>query len=321
MKFLQFLGSYAVYLFAFLLLLAVWGIMAALIGVTAVFILATVLSAVACAVIFLAFKYIIYCRRIARIERLKHEMDEVYLIGEMLPRPINGIEDAYFSVMKEVSYSAVSRIEEMSRESDEYLEYVESWVHEIKTPLTACSLILAGDGDVKRLKAELRRADNLAESVLFYARLRTNGADIKVSRFSLREAAAEAVSNEMELLISAGISVEITGDGEAAADRQMVVFSVKQLLVNCAKYCRGGHVTITAETGLLTVGDDGEGIPQHELPLIFRRGYVGSAGRRTGGGTGMGLYLVKRTCEKCGIDVAVSSEEGKYTRFTFRFGR
>ena len=131
MKFLQFLGSYAVYLFAFLLLLAVWGIMAALIGVTAVFILATVLSAVACAVIFLAFKYIIHCRHIARIERLKHEMDEVYLIGEMLPRPINGIEDAYFSVMKEVSYSAVSRIEEMSRESDEYLEYVESWVHEI----------------------------------------------------------------------------------------------------------------------------------------------------------------------------------------------
>lgn len=321
MKFIRFLGFYAAYLITLVLLLALWGVIAALVGTAKEFILATVLSAVVCACAFIAFRYAVFLRRMKRIERLKREMNEVYLMGEMMPRPVNPLEEAYFTVMKEVSYSAVSRVESMRRESDEYLEFVESWVHEIKTPLTACSLILAGGGDVKKLKAELRRADNLAESVLYYARLRIAGTDMKVSRFSLREAAAEAVNNEMELLIAAGISADIEGDAEVSADRQALIFSVKQLLVNCAKYCRGGHVTITAADGMLTILDDGEGIPAHELPLIFRRSYVGSAGRRSGGGTGMGLYLVKSICEKCGINITADSEAGKYTRFTFVFGK
>lgn len=319
MKFFDFLRSRALFLTVVFFGLVFWCILAAFMGALWLLILLTVVIVFAAVAVYIGLEYYFLCRRIQKLKRLQSEMEELHLLGEVLPRPVSGMEEVYFSVMKTVSRAAVDCVFALHKELEEYLDYLEGWVHEIKTPLTACSLILSSGGDVRKMKSELRRADNLAESVLFYARLRTAGQDVRMTRFSVREAAEEAVQNEMELLIAAKVSVETEGDFFAVTDRQAVVFSIKQLLVNCAKYCRGGHVKIAAADGTLTVEDDGEGIPSHELPLVFSRGYVGSAGRKQGGGTGMGLYIVKHTCEKCGIGVSVSSETGKFTRFTFAF--
>lgn len=321
MSFLSFLRGHALFLTVVSFLLVAWCVAAAFLGAVWILILFTVLAVLFGAGLYIGLSYYFFQKRMARLKRLQREMEEVYLLGEVLPRPENAVEEVYFSVMKAVSRAAIDRVSGLRRTLDDYLDYVEGWVHEIKTPLTACSLILANGGDVKKLKTELRRADNLAESVLFYARLRTAGTDVRVTKFSVRDAAEEAVKNEMELLLAAGVQVETAGDFTVACDRQAFVFSLKQLLVNCAKYCPGGHVKITAADGKLIVEDDGEGIPPHELPLVFARGFVGSAGRRRGGGTGMGLYLVKKTCEKSGVAVSAASEEGKYTRFTFTFAQ
>lgn len=318
MSFARYIRTHTVSLTVIALSLCGWCVLAAFMRLPWLFILLTAAVVVLGAAVYVCISYTAFRKRMARIRRLQGEMEEVYLMGEVLPRPVNAVEEEYFAVMKAVSGAAVGRVFELRRELDEYLDYVESWVHEIKTPLTACTLILSGDGDVRRLKTELRRADNLAESVLFYARLRTAGT-ISAGKFSVADAVKEAIRNEMELLISSRVCVETEGDFSVTTDRQTVVFSLKQLLVNCAKYCRGGHVKITAAEGRLTVEDDGEGIASHELPLVFTRGFVGNAGRVHGGGTGMGLYIVKHLCEKCGIDVTVTSEKGKFTRFTFVF--
>ena len=94
---------------------------------------------------------------------------------------------------------------------------------------------------------------------------------------------------------------------------------IKQLLVNCAKYCRGAHVVITAENGVISVSDDGDGIAAHELPRITERGFTGENGRRAGS-TGMGLYIVSEMCKRLGIDLVVTSEKGKGTTFSLKFG-
>lgn len=319
MTFLSFLRSHALFIAVVLLFLACWCAVAAFMGAVWLLILLTVVLVIFGAAAYICIGYCIFKRRMKKIERLKREMDELYLLGEMLPRPINSLEEVYFSVMKAVSRAAVDRVYALRRELNEYLDYVEAWVHEIKTPLTSGWLILSGGGDLKKLKVQLRRADNLAESILYYARIRTRGTDVLASRFSVRGAAEEAVKSEMELLIVSDVGIEIDGDFYAFSDRQAIIFSVKQLLVNCAKYCRGCKVRITAEDNSLIVEDDGQGIPPHELPLIFSRGYVGSTGRKNGGGTGMGLYIVRRICEKCGVEVTAESEVGKYARFIFVF--
>lgn len=258
-------------------------------------------------------------KRLKRLKRLMEGLKDRYLLGELLPAPQDPIEKKYFSIMKSVSRSAVGAAEEAIREKNEYCDYVASWIHELKTPLTACSLILSNGGDAVKLKRELKRADNLTESILYYARMRTIEKDNVIHEASASHVLNAAVKSQMELLTAAGISVEITGDFTVYTDAKALSFIVKQLLINAAKYCPGCRIEITADHGRITVRDNGIGIPPHELRRVTERGFTGSAGRRQGGSTGMGLYIVKNLCTQLSIRLAIDSEEGKYTSISLTF--
>lgn len=128
-------------------------------------------------------------------------------------------------LMTEISRSAIGAVEQALLDKQDYCDYVEQWVHEMKTPLTACTLILSNDAEPAKLRRELRRADNLTESILTYAKLRTAEKDTQISLADLRTACDQAVREEMELLIAAGIAVSIRGDGRVFTDPKLLVFS------------------------------------------------------------------------------------------------
>ncbi|MCI8691393.1 MAG: HAMP domain-containing histidine kinase [Lachnospiraceae bacterium] len=289
------------------IILAAAGTEAALIGVLAGAYLFLIL-------LWLAAGGLAERRRIRELEGLLDGLSEKYLLGEVLPKPVNGMEKRYFRIMKEVSRSAIGTAEQARRDKEEYCDYVESWIHEIKTPLTACSLILDNGGEERRLRRELKRADNLTESILYYARLRTAEKDRKIEKFSVAAAMDEAVKSQMELLIGAGIGVETEGDFTVFSDRKALCFILKQLLINCAKYCPGCRVCMSAAEGVISVRDNGPGIPAHELRRVTERGFSGSPG-----GTGMGLYIAKELCGHLGIAMGIESAEGEYTCVTLAF--
>lgn len=257
--------------------------------------------------------------RLGKLRRTADELQDKYLLGEVLPPPHGEVEIQYFDVMKAVSRSAIGLTEQARRDKEDYCAYVESWIHEIKTPLTACSLILAGDGDPRKLRRELKRADNLTESILWYARMRTAEKDTVIQKIQAASVMEEAVKSQKELLIAAGNSVEITGDFTVSTDGKALCFILKQLLINCAKYAPGCRIALTAEEGVLTVEDAGPGIPAHELPRVTERGFTGARGREAGGSTGMGLYIVRGLCSRLGIDLDISSQPGAYTRVSLAF--
>ena len=258
-------------------------------------------------------------RRLRMLRSRLDAMPEKYLIGETLPRPRDAVELQYHLLMREISCSAIGAVEQARAEKQDYCDYVESWVHEIKTPLTACALILANGGDPAKLRRELRRADNLTETILAYARLRTAEKDTQISAVGLRAACDQAVREEMELLIAANISVFIEGEATVYTDPKLLVFILKQLLINCAKYCPGCRVDISLGERSLTFSDNGSGIPAHELKRVTERGFTGSAGRARGESTGMGLYIVSELCKTLNIAMEIASEEQRFTRFVFRF--
>ncbi|NLD19682.1 MAG: HAMP domain-containing histidine kinase [Clostridiales bacterium] len=253
-------------------------------------------------------------RRIVKLARIIEQLDKKYLLGEVMPSPGNVTERQYYDIMKTVSRSAIGIVEDAMREQDEYRDYVESWIHEIKTPLTACSLILDNDGDVRKLRRELKRADNLTESILYYARMRSIEKDTQIKEVRVAELMDEAAKSQMEILIAADISIEVTGDFKMHTDSKSLLFIFKQLLINCGKYCPGCHVKMMADQGVITVEDDGIGIPAHEVKRVTDRGFSGSNGRAHGKSTGMGLYIVKELCRQLDIGLEIRSEEGKYTK-------
>lgn len=107
-------------------------------------------------------------------------------------------------------------------------------------------------------------------------------------------------------------------------DEKWMVFILGQLLQNAARY-RGTAPVITlsakplGKQTQLMVHDNGIGIPSHELPRIFDRGFTGTNGRSRGDSTGMGLYLCKKLAGFLDLGLAVTSVEGKGTTVTLTF--
>lgn len=262
-------------------------------------------------------------RRLRQLRSRLESLPEKYLIGETIDRPRDAVELQYYLLMKEISRSAIGAVEQARADRQDYCDYVEQWVHEIKTPLTACSLILSNGGEPSKLRRELRRADNLTETILTYAKLRTAEKEIQISKASLGDVCGRAVREEMELLIAAGIVVSIDGDGVVYTDPKLLIFILKQLLINCAKYCPGCKIQIGLSEDGIVFEDNGPGIPSQELKRVTERGFTGSAGRGnapcSAHSTGMGLYIVSQLCQKMNIEIGLSSKEGQFTRFTFRF--
>lgn len=84
---------------------------------------------------------------------------------------------------------------------------------------------------------------------------------------------------------------------------------------------QNGSITVSAQAEggriCITVADTGCGIPEEELPYIFRRFYVGANNRETG--TGLGLYIVHSIVTELGGTISVQSAVGKGTRFLMDF--
>lgn len=270
--------------------------------------------------LWLYTSYMFEMRRFKQISRLIEQVEDPYLIGTILPSPISSLEKKYFELMQIVSHDAISKVERNNQQSKNYKEYVEGWIHELKTPLTAMSLILANSQDVQKLRRELKRADNLTDNILHYARLQTLEKDKQLSEFSLSEVLNSAVKNQMDVLIAAKMQVKIEGDFTVYTDQKAIQFIMNQLLINSAKYAPNSTLSIRATTHYqLIYEDNGIGILKHELPRIFERGYTGTNGRRLGTSTGMGLYIVATLCKGLNISIEVQSEVGQFTRFILTF--
>lgn len=191
-------------------------------------------------------------------------------------------------------------------------------MHEIKTPLTACSLIIDNGCDSTKLKREIKKADNLTDTILYYARLKTISKDTQISECSLRDISDRAIKDQMAILIAASVKIEVEGDANVYSDSKLVGFILRQLLVNTAKYCPGALIKIKMEDNRLIYEDNGIGIPSYELSRVTERGFTG-ARYRNEKGTGMGLYIVNELCKQLHIKMQIESSENEYTRFTFEF--
>lgn len=258
-------------------------------------------------------------RKLKRIEQLIQTLESPYLVGEVLPKPSSLTEKQYFELMKAISHDAITQVERVNKDAGDYKEYVEQWIHELKTPLTAMSLVLSNEPDVRKLRRELKRADNLTDTILHYARLQTLEKDKQLVQFDVAPLLNMAVKNQMDLLIAAKIQVQIEGDFSVYSDQKALQFIINQFLINSAKYSPASKVRICAAEHKLIYEDYGIGIPADELPRIFERGYTGTNGRTFGTSTGMGLYIVNKLCEELFIDINVESVVGQYIRFILTF--
>lgn len=306
-------------------------------AVMAVFLLATgtqagilIIILIVWFLLFLILQAYDFLKLRSHLDELKSIMDgldQKHLFSECVPTPHNAYERRIYQLMRRSGKAMIEAVSDARCAQRDYREYIESWVHEIKTPITAARLICrSADPRLRaKLSRELSQIDNHVERVLFYARAESPENDFIISRTDLAGIAEEAIEQHQSLLIQSGVRIE-TGDlaQTVYTDGKWVCFILGQLLQNAVRYRTDPPVITLSARQLgrqiqLTVEDNGIGIPSHELPRVFERGFTGSNGRSRGGSTGMGLYLCRRLAGSMEIDLQIHSAEGQGTSVILTF--
>lgn len=209
------------------------------------------------------------------------------------------------------------------------LEFMNHWVHQMKTPISVINLLLQNEGELDRqsIAEELERIQNGLDSVLTNASLETFEKDMTIEKVNFRHLVQETVTEHKRLLITNGVFPVLSVDDNfvVATDQKWLKIVIGQFITNAVKYTfeSGKKIHLTAKQtpeGLaFTVRDEGVGIPTSDLNRITNAFFTGENGRLIGESTGMGLYIAAFVCEKLGHGLVINSEVGIGTAVTLLF--
>lgn len=254
------------------------------------------------------------------IRQAVDSMNEKYLASEILGNP--GTEEGalYKEVLHDMGKSMSERIGHYKRDSQEYKEYIELWIHEVKIPIAAARMIIENHKNeiTKEIEIQIGKIERYTEQVLYYARSNEVEKDYYIKNLTLEELVNEAlVSNRRELILL-DTSIRLHDlQAEVKSDGKWLVFILGQLIGNSIKYA-GAHPLCLEIYGeeekekvTLHVKDNGIGVKETEVSRVFDKGFTGSNGRTGKKSTGIGLYLCKKLCRRLGHGIELHSKEGE----------
>ncbi len=255
-------------------------------------------------------------------------MKEKYLIGEMIDCPKYSDAIPYYYLMKKANKSMLEKINEVKGERKEYKEYIEQWIHEIKTPIAAVKLISENDktSTTRNILYELEKIDGFVEQALFYARSENVDKDYFVKEVSAEKSVTSVLMKNKQMFLRNGIKVKLHNlDNTIYSDGKWIEFIIGLVLDNSIKYKNQQEPEIQIycediKNGVcLNIKDNGIGIEEDELSRVFEKGFTGSNGRMSTKSTGIGLYLCKKLCIKLDHEIKISSVKNQYTKVSIFF--
>lgn len=273
---------------------------------------------------YLTVSYYYKNKKNKEIKNLVDELDEKHLVTELIKKPKNLENEAYYYALKKATKAMNDKITELEHKYQDYEEYIETFVHEVKTPLAALSLY-SDNKKNSELKEEIKKMDNLVEQVLYYARSENTEKDYFVKKRKLSEIIHQVLMQNKDYLLKNQIRVETKNlDLSVATDEKWVVFIINQIINNSCKYMNKEEkkIMINGKTEknkiILEITDNGCGIKESDLPRVFEKGFTGSD-RKKEHSTGMGLFLCKKLCNKLNLNITIESKVQEYTKVIIIF--
>lgn len=256
-------------------------------------------------------------------DQLENNMDDLrekYLISAIVKNPnfvegkilVNTIQDMGSSMIENVNY--YKNIQE------DYKEYIELWIHEVKIPIAASKLIIENNKNdiTKSIDEELDKVENYTEQALFYARSSAVEKDYIITKTNLKEIVNSAILKNKTTLLNERVSLDLQNlkNEEVFTDSKWATFIVNQIIQNAIKYSKENEKKIEIyskeknDKVILYIKDNGIGIKKGEITRVFEKGFTGDNGRIIGKkSTGIGLYLCKKLGDKLGLGIELNSEK------------
>ena len=199
--------------------------------------------------------------------------------------------------------------------------------HELRNPtsvITTASELLLGDPSivgiarerVERIARAGRRTDAVVAALLFLGR--DDSLDTPVD-MDLQTVVDDTVDLYRPLALSKGLDLQVETSGEQLITAPPAASSIvlQNLVENAIRFTDRGHVRVLLEPGRLIVEDTGVGLAGVDRSRIFERGYRSDASP----GSGLGLDLIRRVCDRVGWQVSAHENPTGGTRFEVVFSR
>ncbi|HAT4180721.1 TPA: HAMP domain-containing histidine kinase [Clostridium perfringens] len=272
-----------------------------------------------------------YLRKKQYYNEIKENMeslDKKYLISEVIEEGTFTESKLIYDVICKSNKAMNDEIGEFKRGINDYREYIELWVHEIKTPIATCKLLIENNESplTESIGEEVCKLENYIDQALFYTRSNTLEKDYIIKEMILSSCVNKVLNNNADSLIKKRVKISL-GDLEKRvySDSKWIEFILGQIISNSIKYMNKEHKELniycseSSKYVILNIEDNGAGISEKDLSRVFDKGFTGENGRKFGKSTGIGLYLCKKLCKKLGLDITLISEEGKFTRVSIIF--
>jgi PAS domain S-box-containing protein len=229
-----------------------------------------------------------------------------------------------------------SELQSSNRSKDEFLAVL---AHELRNPLAPIrnslhilrlsgELTPAGEKIQEVMERQVDHLVRMVDDLLEVSRISRGKIELRRKPIELATAILNAVETSRPLIDEAGHQLAISIPPQPItlnADSVRLSQIIANLLNNAAKYTDpGGQIWLTAQPEgddvAISIRDTGIGIPSEKLSHVFEMfAQIQPAGRRTAGGLGIGLTLVKRLTEMHGGHVEVASDgPGQGSEFTIR---
>lgn len=275
-----------------------------------------------------------YARRRAfyrDLEQVVGDLDRTYYATALIEPPDFLEGRLAYEALQATGKAAADDVAAHKQQAEAYRDYIELWIHEIKTPIAAAALMASGlhGPQAARIKGELDRIEGYVEQALYYARSTSLVQDYAIRETSLAEAVREALRKHARFLIELGHEVQPHARGRA---RTPAVLAGEGALEH-ARHVAGRHAP--AVVGHLEhrarVAGPCSLLPHREAQrarAVFPRirhelADDESEPLHVGEHANVFVHVHRRRhaelCAKMGLAVALASEEGKGTRVLLAF--
>ena len=277
---------------------------------------------------YILIEYMKYRKYFSNINNILESLDKKYLLPEVLQEPNFMVGENINDILKELSRDMHEQVKHYRNIQEEYREYIEMWVHEIKTPIASSKLLIENNTNevTRKIDTQMDRIENYVEQVLYYSRSDEVGKDYIIKKVGLSKLVIDVIKRNQRDFISKRISLQLGDLDEIIySDTKWVEFILNQIIGNAIKYSKGKDDKIEiylkkiSSAVILTIKDHGVGIIERDLNRVFEKGFTGENGRKFGKSTGIGLYLCKKLTDKLGLGLQVQSEENVGTEISIIF--
>ncbi len=259
------------------------------------------------------------------------ELDKKYLLPVVIEKPSFLEGKILYDVLSVTDKAMNEEVNLYKFNQEEYKEYLDLWIHEIKIPIAASKLIIENNKNEHTLSVleEIEKIENFIEQAIYYSKSNEVEQDYIIKETDLRKCISDTIRRNKKLIRENNIVIDLQDfHSNVYCDKKWMEFVLNQIITNSIKYISNenineklknefGKITIYTEVNNncveLYVKDNGIGIDEKDLKKVFNKGFTGINGRKFKKSTGMGLYISKKLADKMYLGLEINSKVNEET--------